>query len=299
MELKNINTFVRVAELNSFTKAANELGYSQSTVTIQIKQLENELNFLLFDRIGKNVSLTPRGEDFLMYANEFLRLEAQALSLKGDADAVSGTLRLGVLESLFVWRIADLLPEYHKQYPDVKIEIKSSTGAALYKMLRQNDLDVIYLLDNVIYHKDCVRACTSPVSVKFVTYPENPLCAREDIPLAEIASEPMILAERDAIYRRELDLEAAKNNIELIPILEIDNLEVVIRLLKKKMGVSFMPDYVIREYVETGELAELSVDCRPVELSSQLVYHRSKFITPQMNTFIKMVRETWPNTEKK
>ena len=102
MELKNINTFVRVAELNSFTKAANELGYSQSTVTIQIKQLENELNFLLFDRIGKNVSLTPRGEDFLMYANEFLRLEAQALSLKGGADAVSGTLRLGVLESLFV-----------------------------------------------------------------------------------------------------------------------------------------------------------------------------------------------------
>ena len=129
MELKNINTFVRVAELNSFTKAANELGYSQSTVTIQIKQLENELNFLLFDRIGKNVSLTPRGEDFLMYANEFLRLEAQALSLKGDADAVSGTLRLGVLESLFVWRIADLLPEYHKQYPDVKIEIK------IYKMV--------------------------------------------------------------------------------------------------------------------------------------------------------------------
>ena len=142
-------------------------------------------------------------------------------------------------------------------------------------MLRQNDLDIIYLLDNVIYHKDCVRACTSPVSVKFVTYPENPLCAREDIPLAEIASEPMILAERDAIYRRELDLEAAKNNIELIPILEIDNLEVVIRLLKKKMGVSFMPDYVIREYVETGELAELSVELppsrtfKPVSLPSQ------------------------------
>lgn len=293
MELKNINTFVRVAELNSFTKAANELGYSQSTVTIQIKQLETELNFLLFDRIGKNVSLTPRGKDFLQYANEFLRLEAQALALKGETDAVSGTLRLGVLESLFVWRIADLLPEYHRRHPGVKIEIKSATGAALYKMLRQNDLDVIYLLDNVIYHKDCLRACMSPVSVKFVTYPENPMCARKNIPLAEIAREPMIVAERDAIYRRELDLEAGKNNIELIPILEIDNLEVVIRLLKKKMGISFMPDYVIQEYIKSGELAELSVECNPVELSSQLVYHRNKFITPQMNSFIAMVRDTW------
>lgn len=293
MELKNINTFVRVAELSSFTRAANELGYSQSTVTIQIKQLENELNFLLFDRIGKSVSLTPRGKDFLQYANEFLRLESQALSLKGEADAASGTLRLGVLESLFVWRIADLLPKYHRRHPGVKIEIKSATGAALYKMLRQNDLDVIYLLDNVIYHKDCLRACMSPVSVKFVTYPENPMCTRKNIPLAEIAREPMIVAERDAIYRRELDLQAGKNNIELIPILEIDNLEVVIRLLKKKMGISFMPDYVIQEYIMSGELAELSVECNPVELSSQLVYHRNKFITPQMNSFIAMVRDTW------
>lgn len=293
MELKNINTFVRVAELNSFTKAANELGYSQSTVTIQIKQLEKELNFLLFDRIGKNVSLTPRGEDFLLYANEFLRLEAQALSLRGGDDTVSGVLRLGVLESLFVWGIADMLPEYHKRFPNVKIEIKSATGAALYKMLRQNDLDMIYLLDNIIYHKDCVRACTSPVSVRFVTYPDNPLCTREKIPLEEIAKEPLIVAERDAVYRRALDLEAAKNGIELIPILEIDNLEVIIRLLKKKMGVSFMPDYVIGEYVERGELAEVDVDCSPMELSSQLVYHRNKFISPQMSSFIKMIRETW------
>ncbi len=223
MELRTINTFVRVAELNSFTKAANELGYSQSTVTIQIKQLENELQFPLFDRIGKKVTLTPRGEEFLLYAREFLRLETHTRSLKDGADAVNGTLRLGVIESLFVWRITELLPEYHRLYPGVKIEIKTATGATLYKMLLQNDLDLIYLLDNVIYHKDCVCACTSPVSVKFVTFPENRLCTYEYIPFEEIA----------------------------------------------------------------------------MELSSQLVYHRSKYVTPQMNAFIKIVRETWSKSEKK
>lgn len=297
LELKNINTFVKVAELNSFTKAANELGYSQSTVTIQIKQLENELEFHLFDRIGKNVSLTPKGEEFLQYANKFLQLEAQALLLKGCADIASGTLRLGVLESLFVWRIADLIPEYHRKYPYVKIEIKSATGVALYRMLRQNDVDIIYLLDNIIYHKDCVRACVSPVSIQFVTYPENPLCARQCISLGEIANEPLIVTERDSIYRRELDLEAAKNKIELIPIIEINNIEVIVRLLKKKMGIAFMPDYVIKEYIKNGELAVLNVNCQPIEFSSQLIYHRGKFITPQMSAFIKMIREAWPSNE--
>ncbi|WP_278548957.1 LysR family transcriptional regulator [Cloacibacillus evryensis] len=292
MELKNINTFLRVAELNSFTKAANELGYSQSTVTIQIKQLESELGFMLFDRIGRRVSLTPKGEAFIGYANQFLYLEAQTMSLRDTAGSVTGTLRLGVLESLFVWRIADLLPQYYHMYPDVKIEIKSATGAALYRMLRQNELDIIYLLDNAIYHKDCVRACTSPVSLKFVTSPANPLCAKKDIPLAEVAKEPLILTERDAIYRRELDNEAAKNDIELLPILEVDNLEVVLRLLKKEMGVSFMPDYVLHESVADGELSVLDVRYNIINLWSQLVYHKNKFVTPQMQAFISLVQRS-------
>ena len=292
MELKNINTFLRVAELSSFTKAAAELGYSQSTVTIQIQQLENELGFMLFDRIGRSVSLTPKGEEFIAYANEFLRLEARTLALRETAGSVSGTLRLGVLESLFVWKIADLLPQYHSKYPGVTIEIKSATGAALYRMLRQNELDIIYLLDNVVYHKDCVRACTSPVSLKFVASPKNELCRRKNIPLAEIAKEPLILTERDAIYRRELDNEAARNGIELVPFLEIDNLEVVLRLLKKQMGISFIPDYVLHESVESGELAVLDVDYHIINLWSQLVYHKNKFLTPQMLAFIRMVQES-------
>ncbi len=295
MELKNINTFLRVAELSSFTKAAAELGYSQSTVTIQIQQLENELGFMLFDRIGRSVSLTPKGEEFIAYANEFLRLEARTLALRETAGSVSGTLRLGVLESLFVWKIADLLPQYHSKYPGVTIEIKSATGAALYRMLRQNELDIIYLLDNVVYHKDCVRACTSPVSLKFVASPKNELCRRKNIPLAEIAKEPLILTERDAIYRRELDNEAARNGIELVPFLEIDNLEVVLRLLKKQMGISFIPDYVLHESVEAGELAVLDVDYHIINLWSQLVYHKNKFLTPQMLAFIRMVRESSPS----
>ncbi|MDO5114521.1 MAG: LysR family transcriptional regulator [Synergistaceae bacterium] len=292
MELKNINAFLRVAELNNFTKAAAELGYSQSSVTVQIQQLEKELGFALFDRIGKSVSLTPMGEIFIGYANEFLRLESKTKALKENAGVVSGTLRLGVLESLFVWKVADLLPQFHSKYPAVKIEIKSATGAALYRMLRQNELDIIYLLDYVIYHRDCVRACTSPVSLKFVAAAGSELSGRKDIPLAEIMKEPLILTERDAIYRRELDQEAARNDIELEPFLEVDNLEVVLRLLKKQMGVSFLPDYVLHESVNSGELALLDVRYNVINLWSQLVYHKNKFITPQMQAFIQLIRES-------
>ena len=202
-----------------------------------------------------------------------------------------GTLRLGVLESLFVWKVADLLPVFHNMFPHINIEIKSATGATLYKMLRQNELDIIYLLDNAIYHKDCIRACSSPVDIKFVSSPDNPLLNKKNITLSEIANQPLVLAERDAIYRRELDHEAAKQNIEIIPALEVDNLEVVIRLLKKNMGISFLPDYVISESITKNELATLDVNYCNLNLWSQLVYHKNKFLAPQMEAFIELVKQ--------
>ena len=70
MELKNLITFTQVAELGSFTKAAEQLGYSQSTISFQIKQLEEELGFLLFERINHTITLTERGHELVSYAHQ-------------------------------------------------------------------------------------------------------------------------------------------------------------------------------------------------------------------------------------
>lgn len=75
MELRNLYTFIRASELESFTKVADELGYAQSTITMQIKQLEEEIGKPLFDRIGKKVALTSVGQDILPYVNEILQYE--------------------------------------------------------------------------------------------------------------------------------------------------------------------------------------------------------------------------------
>lgn len=74
MDIKNLNTFVHVAELNSFTKAAEVLGYSQSTISFQIKQLENELNCQLFERIYHTIALTDKGREVLDYAHQMIKL---------------------------------------------------------------------------------------------------------------------------------------------------------------------------------------------------------------------------------
>ena len=94
MELRNINTFLHIAELHSFSSAARELGYSQSAVSAQISQLETELGTPLFDRVGKTVRLTDAGQTFQSYARTLLITAQQAKAALVPARAVSGTLRV-------------------------------------------------------------------------------------------------------------------------------------------------------------------------------------------------------------
>ena len=100
MELRNITTFLRVAELQNFTHAAQELGYSQSAVTVQIRQLETELGVPLFERIGRSVSLTAPGQAFLQEAGEIIKAAERAKDAVRTAPEPEGTLRVGTMESL-------------------------------------------------------------------------------------------------------------------------------------------------------------------------------------------------------
>ena len=84
MEIRNILTFLKVAGTQNFSKAAEQLGYSQSAVTIQIQQLEKELGTQLFERIGKRVYLTEKGQEFIGYASEIMRVTNEALTFAGE-----------------------------------------------------------------------------------------------------------------------------------------------------------------------------------------------------------------------
>ena len=95
MDLRLFSTFLRVAELQNFTKAAEQLGYSQATVTVQIHQLEQALGIQLFERIGKRVRMTEHGEQFIPYAIEILKAEQNAKDFLREPENPSGRLRIG------------------------------------------------------------------------------------------------------------------------------------------------------------------------------------------------------------
>ncbi|GKH49741.1 LysR family transcriptional regulator [Eubacteriales bacterium] len=293
MELKNVHTFLRAAELHNFSRVAQELGYAPSTVTIQIQQLEQELGFQLFERIGKRVSLTPMGKQFAGYANEMMRISYQIKMIGMNPEQITGTLRVGVLESLMDVRLARILPNYCALYPHSSLSVKTGNGGELSLLLRQNDLDLIYILDNKISDPEFISPYSHPEELVFVTYPGHRLVSRTHVELEEILSESLILTERTGLYRKRLAEVAAMRNLTIDPMIEIDNVAVIIQLLQQGHGVSFLPEYAVHEYIKRHLLSTIHTHIEPQHFYSQLFYHKNKWVTPQMEGIISLIKRNF------
>ena len=201
MELREITAFLQVAQLKSFSKAARSLGYSQAAVTIQIKQLEEELQVHLFDRIGKQTTLTHQGEVFYEYASAMMRDLAEGRDAISASREPAGRLRLGAIESICSSLLPPLIMEYHRRFPKVSVSIRTDSPETLLEMMNKNAIDIVYFLDRPTYDSKWERVLDAPEDILFVTRPDNPLAGRREMELSEIISQPFLLTEKDASYR--------------------------------------------------------------------------------------------------
>jgi len=290
MELRTVISFLRVAELENFTKAASDLGYVQSTVSMQIKQLEEELGFRLFDRIGKRVILTQKGHEFLPLAGELMKTLHQVDQLKSPGDP-SGTLRIGILESLFYWIFAPSFPVFHTWLPDVTVEVKTASGTDLFSMLKHGDIDLVYLLDHKIVESDCIRCFSHPINLVFAASSENPICLKPHLSLSEVLSYPLLLTERNGIYRKALERAAHEKDLLVSPLLEADNTCVLVNMVRNNIGISYLPEYTVQKSVEHGDICILPIDDFHLQFWCQIFVHKNKWITSQMEKFIELIRK--------
>lgn len=296
MELREIESFLQVAQWGSFSRAAKQLGYSQAAVTIQVKQLERELNVHLFDRIGKRTTLTHQGMVFHEYAVKVMRELTQAKEAITDAEEPNGRLCLGTIESICASVFPELLAEYHRRYPKVNISIVTDSPEALLEMMNNNVIDLVYFLDKRLYDTKWVKRLEEPEDAVFVASAKHPRVGTE-FTLDQMLQESFILTEQNASYRFILEQYLASLGKEIHPFLEIGNTEFIINLLKKGNGVSFLPRFTVQKEIEAGELAILQVKDFHMQVWRQIVYHKDKWVHREMAEFLRLVEEMEDNAE--
>ena len=286
MELRNMITFTHVAELGSFTKAAEQLGYSQSTVSFQIKQLEEELGCLLFERINHTVTLTKTGHELVAYAHQVRALtDGFKESLNKDED-ISGHIRIVTPDSVCDDMINSHYIDFHNRYPGISVKFTTADTLVMFDMLDHNEADVIITLDNHSYNKDYVIAKEEPLSMHFVASSRSKFAGVKGISIKDIVNEPFILTEYGQGYRRVLDKELAKRSLEISPVLEIGRTDIITTMVAGSDMISFLPDFVTKDPVEAGKLVYMDVCDMELEIWKQLIYHKNKWISKSLKTVI-------------
>ena len=286
MDLRNLHTFVQVAESGSFTRAAEKLGYSQPTVSIQIRQLEQELGVMLFDRIGHTVRLTDKGHEALQHAQRICHMCQEMTLEAGEDTAPRGLIRLAMADSMCAPLVLRGVSRFQKQYPHVSLRIMTAGTGELFSLLDHNEADIVCTLDNHIYNTNYVIANEEKIGVHFVIAADHPLARAEHITIEELLAQPFLLTEQGMSYRRLMDELLARDSLEIRPVLEIGRADIICDLVEHGMGASLLPDYVTEESVRKGTLVRLNVPRYEPDLWKQLLYHRDKWLSPQMRSVI-------------
>lgn len=291
LDLRKLKSFITVADRCSFSDAAKESLYTTSALSVQIKSLENTLGVTLFDRIGNKAVLTSDGEKLYKYASVILSINNQVFESFSNENELSGSLRIGSIDSICDSILPDLLADYHKHYPKVFISVLSYSPKTLLRMLKTNDVDIMLVLDNPIAdHQFTISKCFSE-DVIFCCSASSPIAKESNLSIDKLLSYPCLLTEKGESYRNNLEAALAKKKIYITPTIESKSTQLIIDLIKKNVGFSVLPRFIVNKEILAGEIVQLPFDDLNLSIDYQILYNNAKYISREMLSFI--------DTEKK
>lgn len=292
MELRQLNTFVTIAKFNNFTKAAAYLGYSQSSVTSQIQLLEKELEVHLFDRIGKNIFLTHEGEKLLAYSKQIIKLYDEAKNSITASNELDGTITIGASESLCTLRLPLLFKEFHQRYPAVKIILKMANCNESQTLLRENEIDVAFVISSKICTSEFISDLEFPEPAALLAIPGHPLSFKRHISPEDIAPYTVILAQRGCRYRSTFEKNLEEAGVFPKYIIEAGSIQAIKQLTISGMGITLLPRIAVEDELNRNLLVELDWAGTSFDLVTQMLYHKDKWVSPALKAFLDLAKET-------
>lgn len=286
MEIRHFVTFKKIVETGSFTQAAEHLGYTQSTVTSHIQALEEHLGAPLFDRMGRKVRLTDIGKNLLPYTQEILDTYGKIESITSDGEDTRGELKIAAPESLTVYRLEPILREYRKKFPNVHISLNNATcgdnkrailnGSAdiafvLLPQLQDADLIVHSLLDEPIV---LVGGFDCSLNILDKSYENQKLC------------ECLITNEKECSYRTMFEEYLDERRIVPSQTMELWSVEAMKRCVMSGLGIACLPLMTVNDEIKEGKLKVIPCDGDFKQIYSQVAYHKNKWVSPALSTFI-------------
>lgn len=297
MDLDQLHTFLEIVRLKSFSKAAQTCFRTQPAISAQIRQLEQELNTTLFERLGTRISLTIAGKIFAEYAEQILDLRRRAQDSINELEKVPrGELVIAANEATCIYVLPEVFSKYQGLYPNVQLHVDRSYGSKVVQAVQENmaDFGITQLpveerkLQVVKIHSDEIRAVMSP---------DNPLASKRVIHASDLREHPLLLP-KSGTTRTRLNtwLEPVENSIHVS--MELDSTEMIKRFVMAGLGVSFLAASHVREEVSAGKITSISLGPEPMIRRLALIYRKDKALSRAALGFIDVILEQSGSAER-
>jgi DNA-binding transcriptional LysR family regulator len=303
MELRELAAFREVARQSSFSRAANRLGYVQSTVTAQIQSLERDLGVQLFDRLPRTIVLTPAGQALLPHAERLLGIALEARSAASGAGTQGGepvgSVRVSAPESLLTYRVPTILNRLRATHPGVTLDLRPTPIGRFRSETRRavasGEVDVAVVFDTRLRLSGFDAAVLTAEPISVIAAPGHRLASARKVSPRDLDGEPLLLPEapdHGCAYRGQFEQQLADAHVMTDRALEFASIETVKQCVVSGMGVSVVPSVAVEADVAAGRLVRLP--WKPsFEVFTQIVWNARREISPAQHAFMTTARESF------
>lgn len=299
MEIRQLKAFLAIAEAKTFTAGARQVNVTQAAISMQIRQLEEEVGIPLFTRTPRRVILTQAGERLLDRARRILREhDAARAEIAELAGAEHGRLRIGSASATFATtQLPGILEKLKNRFPNAEITVSSGTSQVLVDKIMHGDVDIAFV-------SLPVEAANVQTDLLFsdeivaIAHPAHPLARQKVISAAALAGENLILGEKGGNTRRMIDDFFDMANVKPNVMMQLSRQEAINQMVENKMGVGIAGAKTVSQEIADGKLISWFIEGAEIKWDLGLARLRSGYFSPIAREFVELCKQSYKQREK-
>jgi DNA-binding transcriptional LysR family regulator len=299
MEIKQLKAFLAIAETKTFTAGAKQVNVTQAAISMQIRQLEDEVGLQLFTRTPRRVILTEAGESLLERARTILREHDSALAEIAEIAGVErGRLRIGSASAEFTTQqLPNILQQLKVDFPNSELSVTAGTSHRLVEKITHGDLDIGFVSLPVENSSITTDRLFSDQIVA-IAHPSHPLAGKKYISASVLAEQKLILGERGGNTRRMIDDFFHSANLQPNIIMELSRQETINQMVENNLGVGTAGAKTIAQDVAEGRLISWQIEGTEIKWELGLARLRGGYFSPIAKEFVALCKGNFVSRDK-
>ncbi len=302
MDLYKLKTFYTVANLSSFSRAAETLFLTQPAVSAQIKDLEYEYKTKLFNRVGRSIQLTRAGETLLVYAEKLLGIyEESYFALNMLKESMDGSIKLTTSGTPGARLLPPIISSFKQKYPETDFSIKTQKSSSVIETIKHNhfDLGVIVCSECNTDRKELIEKVLYKDRVVIGVSNKHPLALQGSISVSKLSEMPLIVSVKNTVSRQAIDKFFHQYSRPFTIAYEIENMSMIKTMVENNLGIAFFNSLEIRKEVESKLIHTVEIEDIPLYRYVSVIYHRNHELSPSAKAFYEFMFTPLEKTEFK